>query len=217
MNVYVAMPVVLKARAIAAKERWVDMGYRMAFFQDAGTDPFTDELTVVREYRGVYEAINRMSRAALQAGADVVLFAGDDMFPDPNHRADEIAAEYLDKFPDGYGVMQPCGDRQGCDDQGVPAARRICGSPWYGTGWINRAYGGRGPCWPDYHHFYGDEDLKIVAENLGVLWMREDLYQDHAHWSFGRMPRQFYHDRNQAYWAADKLLFEERKKEGFPS
>lgn len=216
MNVFVAMPVVKRERAIAAAERWTEQGYRMAFFQDAGTRAFTSHMTIFGEYVGVYDAINRASRAAVLDGADVVLFAGDDMYPDPNHKADEIARDYLIRFPDGFGVMQPCGDPQGKDEKGVPAAARICGSPWYGQEWIRRAYGGQGPCDPRYWHFYGDESMKLVAEQLGVMWFRDDLFQDHAHWSFGRMPRQDYHIRNQAHWDADRRLFLESKEAGFP-
>lgn len=216
MKVYVAMPVALEHRAKAAAERWTARGYFMSFFQDYGTSRWTPELTTFAPYVGVYDAINRATFAAFADGADVVLFAGDDMFPDPNHFAEQIGEQYLKRFPDGFGVMQPCADRQGQDEKGVPAARRICGSPWYGKGWATRAYRGLGPCDPRYWHFYGDESLMHVAEKLGVLWWREDLLQDHAHWSFGRSRREAYHDRNQGHWEADRRLFLESKAAGFP-
>lgn len=216
MNVYVLMPVAKQERAVAAAQRWKAKGYKMLFFQDAGTAPYTTEPTLVDEYKGVWEACNRLARIAAQYGSDVCVFAGDDMDPDPKHTAEEIALEYLERFPDGYGVMQPCGDPQAVDETGRPAAARICGSAWFGQGWIKRAYQGHGPTNAQYWHFYADEELALVAESLGVLWWRPDLTQFHHHWSFGWTPIQEYHKRNQTFWEKDQALFFARKANGFP-
>ena len=43
---------------------------------------------------------------------------------------------------------------------------------------------GKGPYCEEYFHMGGDEELKCVAENLGVYWARPDL--THFHQWFGR-------------------------------
>jgi hypothetical protein len=216
------MPTVKPERARAAAKRWKARGYRMAFFQNSGTsgaDVVREDITdisVCGIYNGVWNAINHLADLAVDCGTDVCVFAGDDMDPDPNHTAEEIAHEYLERFPLGDGVMQPSGDPQGMDGSGLPAAGRICGSAWFGRGWVERAYGGRGPTFPDYWHFYSDEELALVAERLGKMWWRPDLVQMHKHWSWGHTEKQDYHDRNQTQWDTDKALFEKRRAAGFP-
>lgn len=218
MKVYVLMPVVKIDRARAAEERWTKRGYRMLFYQDPGTKPFgmhPETRSWIAPYRGVWNATNDLARLALHLGADVCLFAGDDMDPDKNHTAEEIGRQFLERFPDGFGLMQPCGDPQGRDHTGKSAAARICGSVWFGRGWIERAYGGRGVTPGEYYHFYGDEELALVGEKLQCIWWREDLCQWHHHWSFGATKREVYHDKAQTHWMRDKALFEDRQKRGF--
>ena len=175
---------------------WVDFTPSQEIHQFA-------ELKIQGPYPGVWKAWNALAHTALKLGADVCVLAGDDMDPDPSKYADEIALQYLVRFPDGDGVMQPCGD-----PQGNGAAQRICGSPWVGRKWIQE----RGPVCDLYTAFYADEELKLVAEKAGKLWMRPDLTQYHRHWSWGHQPRQDYHERNQESWVADKELFEKRKE-----
>jgi hypothetical protein len=103
------------------------------------------------------------------------------------------------------------------DGSGKSAATRICGSAWFGRGWIERAYQGLGPTWPNYYHFYADEELPAVAEKLGVMWWRPDLTQFHAHWSWGHTARQPYHQETSGkHWASDKDLFLKREAAGWP-
>ena len=84
---------------------------------------------------------------------------------------------------------------------------------------------GRGPYCEEYFHMGGDEELKCVAENLGVYWARPDL--THFHQWFGRdgdqhqgvtVPIPAYMAR--AYgpeeWAHFQRVFTERKAAGFP-
>ena len=219
-NVYVLMPVAKKERAAAAAGRWMKRGYRMLFYQNKGTEQFTNEVTLVDNYFGVWNACNKLALLAQCLDRihkmDACVFAGDDMEPDPMKTANEICREYLDKYPDGEGVMQPSGDPQGVDASGLPAAGRICGSAWFGRDWIERSYGGRGPTNAAYWHFYADEELALVAAKLGLLWWRPDLSQMHLHWSWGHMPRQDYHERNQQHWDDDKALFLARQGAGFP-
>jgi hypothetical protein len=137
------------------------------------------------------------------------VIGGDDVFPDPNHSAEEIARECCEYFvkrqvefagdpvpyEDGqlyrhlgtYGVMQPTGDRWGVNpDHPNPAMRsayidRVCGSAWIGREFARRVNQGKGPLWPEYQHMFVDEELQAVATKLGVLWQRPDLTQMHQH------------------------------------
>lgn len=218
-HVRVLMPVVKQDRAQKAEAAWSAHGYKMLFYQDPGTTPFglhPDSKSVIAPYRGVWHATNDLAREALKIGAEACLFAGDDMTPDPKHDANEIAEQYFSRFHDGFGLMQPCGDPQGTDSSGKSAAARICGSPWFGRGWIERSYGGHGPTLGDYYHFYGDEELAVIGEKLGVMWWRPDLTQFHYHWSFGHTQHEAYHGKAQKHWEADQALFFQRKAQNFP-
>jgi hypothetical protein len=169
-------------------------------------------------YPGVWRAWNALARAVFASCPDTesVVLVGDDMDPDPNNDAARMADIYRECFPALDGVMQPCGDPQGTDRRGMRAAARICGSPWVGRRWALEAYDGLGPVNGAYRAFYADEELKLYAEQRSKLVMRPDLTQFHRHWSWGHLPRQPYHVRNQADWASDKALFESRKEANFP-
>jgi hypothetical protein len=129
--------------------------------------------------------------------------------------------------------MQPSGDRWG----DTPAARkqygehrgayldRIAGSPWMGREWVKRAYQGNGPMFAGYRHMYADEELKEVAEKLGVYWARRDIIQLHQHW--GRKPGDEFADiadcpdflrpvNTPQHWHESQRLFVERKAAGWP-
>jgi hypothetical protein len=216
VNVWLLMPTAKPDRGAAAVERWRAQGYKVAVYVNDDCPAFGADLFIRGKYEGYWHAMNWLSRYVFRGyGADVCLFAGDDMDPDPKRTAQEIGREYLQRFPDGFGIMQPCGDPQGVDASGHPAARRICGSAWFGKGWAERAYGGRGPTDERYWHFYADEDLKEIAEKLSVIWWRPDLTQYHRHWSWGHMPIQPYHQKNQTHWEADYARFCKNKAEGF--
>lgn len=219
-NVWVLMPTALKEHVPATLEKWSKQGYQIGLLTDWGTaigktaSP-VDLVVYAKRYPGVWLSWNLLAQTVLRLRADVCVLVGDDMDPDPTKDAQQIAAEYLEKFPDGFGVMQPCGDPQGVDASGLCAAARICGSPWVGRAWIQFAYGGGGPVNAMYDSFYADEELKHYAEKMGRLWMRPDLSQFHRHWSWRHLPKQDYHERNQKQWEADKALFERRKASGF--
>lgn len=184
--------------------------------------------------------------------ADWIVGGGDDYEPDLSYCADYIAGQCCQYFRMEWtmrltlsivpwspisahqasttGIMQPTGDRWGDD----PASRirygadrgayidRICGSPWMGREWCERAYQGNGPMFDGYHHFYADEELQEVAQELGVLWQRRDLIQLHRHW--GRKPGgadesdvpEFYRANVSPDWGPAGALFRERKAAGFP-
>lgn len=218
-DVWVLMPTVMKGHVPAQLSKWTGRGYRVGLWVDSVPNSEVhqfSELKIQGPYPGVWASWNILAHTACKLGADVCVLIGDDMDPDPTKNAQEIANEFFDKFPDGFGVMQPCGDLQGKDSTGTPAAARICGSPWVGRSWVQFAYGGSGPVSALYDAFYADEELKHYAEKMGRLWMRPDLSQFHRHWSWGHLPKRSYHERNQTKWLNDKALFERRQKAGFP-
>jgi len=217
LNCWVVFPSAITTRANAAVDAWAAQGYHTLVYQDMGAQPCVADVVRFGNFPGYYKIINHLVEDALCEGADVITCAGDDMLPDPQATAQDIGQYYLKVFPRGEGVLQACGDRQGMDSRGVPAAERICGSPTFGREWIFRSYEGRGPLWSGYHSFYADEDLKEVAEKLGLLCMARQFTFLHKHWSWGHMSRQSYQQRNSdSYWDKDAALFSSRKASGFP-
>jgi hypothetical protein len=182
--------------------------------------------------------------------AEWIVGGGDDYCPDLCLRAEEIAEDCREYFgrrvwediphPEiegammrgsrpTFGVMQPTGDRWG----DTPEARaqygpnrgayldRICGSPWMGREWCQRTYGGRGPMFEDYFHYFADEELQEVAQGAGLLWQRRDVLQIHEHW--GRKENATEADAPDWYrrnvtpdWQRSQELFTRRKAAGFP-
>ncbi len=198
-------------RAATARDRWRAKGYAVhVWVEESFLASFeADSLVRSATYPGYWCAVNHLAKAAVASGADIVVAIGDDMDPDPRP-AQDIGAEYLARFPDGFGVMQPTGDP-------LDGTDRICGSPWLGRGWVEEAYGGAGPLWSGYKQFYGDEELLNVATKLGVLWQRKDLTQYHHHWVGGRVQPMHYQTRNSGlYWEHDQKMFFGRKKATWP-
>jgi len=166
-------------------------------------------------FPGYYKTIGPLVDVAFKNGADVVTCIGDDMLP-PEQGAEWVAADYFKRFPSGLGVYQGCGDEQGKDETGKPAAARICGSPTFGKEWAERAYQGAGPFADVYKSYYGDEDLFNVAGRLSLLWLEPKVNIKHLHWSWNHMPRQPYHERAAMNWELDQAIFFMRKAAGFP-
>lgn len=212
LSIWFALPSANPGRAQETLHRWKSQGYQTAVVLDQGAPPITADLvTWADPYPGYFPAMNALG-ARLLPQADIVVFGGDDMFPDPLQDAQQIGARFLARFPDGLGILQPIGD------QGIPGVHTICGSPWVGREFLRRAYGGTGPFWNGYKAYYGDQEMKDVAERLGLLWQEPTLTQYHAHFSRpGGMPKMSYQVRNESlHWNNDKALFYTRKAAGFP-
>lgn len=176
-EVWFAIPSASPARCRATLPAWREMGYRTAVLQNFERGEIPADIAVWSDqYPGWPGSINRLCREVVPASADIIVSGGDDMLPDPRHRAGEIGRQFLDRFPGGFGVMQPHGDE-------FLGARHYCGSPWLGRGWISRAYGGRGPMPTQYRHNWADNELYWVARCLGALWERPDLTQRHEHFT----------------------------------
>jgi hypothetical protein len=189
---------------------WRERGYRTAVLQNFERGDIPADIVVWRDsYPGWPQSVNILCSEVVPTSCPLIVTGGDDMLPDPHHTAAQLADEFFERFPDGFGVMQPHGDEFMC-------ARRYCGSPFIGRAWFENMYGGRGPMYGGYHHNYADNELYWVAKGLGALWERPDLTHFHDH--FTR------HGAAQpAYWGSvkhndlrDCLLYYARTHEQFP-
>ncbi len=218
MSVWVVCP---SARPPADVEVWAkawrDRGYGVALWRDSANDVAdldTEEIFIMSPqveglYLGYAVAVNSLIAALMRSEtedpAEWFVIAGDDIFPDPNHTAEEIAAHcqgYFTKLHYGneahhaaevgmlstFGVIQPTGDRWGENPSAPnPAMRsayidRVAGSAWFGREYCRRINQGYGPMWPEYQHMFVDEEARGVAVKQGVYWERRDLTQLHQHW-----------------------------------
>jgi hypothetical protein len=241
VSVWICIP---SARPIAQvnawAQKWIDQGYLVSLWRDKveNPTPLCHSLTT-GPYPGYASAVNLLVKGVLEQDheCDWIVIGGDDVFPDPTKRADEIAEECTEYFvnphpsrfnPGTFGVMQPTGDRWGAEEVWARARfpdspayiDRVAGSAWIGREFCQRAYGGNGPLWHEYFHMFVDEELQQVAEKLGVFWQRRDLTQHHAHWGrdgFTHAAPDFLREANSGgHWAKFQTLFNARKNAGFP-
>lgn len=230
--------------------RWQEMGYRVALWRDSPDldwEALRSANFVGRhlKYPGYAKAVNVLASWVLANHLDCnfIIAAGDDIYPDPHKRAEEIELETMLYFGAAAfgqqttvggtcGVMQPTGDRWGEDAASIRRygpdraayIDRVAGSAWIGREFIKRTYGGAGPLWPGYFHMFVDEELQAVAERLGVFWQRRDLTQRHNHCKredipgagHGTVPEFLERAYSQGHWNEAKMLFDERKSAGFP-
>lgn len=176
-EVWFAIPSASVERCRETLPRWRAMGYRVAVLQNRERGEIPADLCVWSDtYPGWGESINMLCRHVVPRSAAIVVSGGDDMLPDPNKTADELATEYFQRFPDGMGVMQPSGDD-------FMWSRNYCGSPWFARAFFTTMYRGRGPMCGAYRHNWADYELYWVARCRGMLWMRDDVTQFHAHFS----------------------------------
>lgn len=212
---------------------WRGQGYSIAVWRDS---PLGIDLSIADwwdgciPYPGYSVATNRLIQHVIKdRGAQWCIIGGDDVYPDPDHTADEIAAQCEAHFGGTFGVLQCTGDRWGDDERSrdqYGADRgayidRIAGSAWIGREFAQRVYQGRGPIWPEFWHMFGDEHLQCVAEKLGVFWQRRDLTQRHEHWARGDgrtrddMPEFLSKANSPEHWQESKAIFERLKAGGF--
>lgn len=210
-DVWFAIPSANPENCRRVLPRWREMGYKTAVLQNfAGGEIPADRVIWMDAYPGWPGSINILCKDVVPKDAPIVVSGGDDMLPDPKHTAQEIADQFRDRFPDLFGVMQPQGDA-------FEDTTQFCGSPWLGRKWIETMYGGAGPMFPGYRHYFADDELYWVSTCLDVLWVRPDLTQYHDH--FRRK-----NEEKPAYWVqnverndrADTQLFIARSSLGFP-
>lgn len=202
---------------------WRRQGYRLALWRDPGDDPVACDLLLTGQYPGYARAVNALCSEVLARFPDTqwLVTGGDDIQPDPNHFADEIAIQCTAHFGGTFGVMQPVGDRWGVGEGGFDSAYidRICGSPWMGREFCQRIYGGRGPLFDGYAHMFVDQEMQEVATKIGVLWQRRDLTHFHQHWARSEkreIPGFLAYVNSPQHWNESQALFTSRKTAGFP-
>lgn len=188
--------------------RWLSQGFKVALLLDSPHTFEIDVRAIVGEkWEGYPKAMNRLCR---EIDSDIVVAASDDIYPD-ERSAQELGREFIDHFQGTFGVMSPIGDDFG-------NVRNAAVAPWIGREWINRAYGGHGPFWSEYFHYFCDGEIQDVAILLDAFWQREDVIQYHDHWQReeggGTRPPHLFEALKQ--WKKDKCLYEFRKANGFP-
>jgi hypothetical protein len=210
-DVWFAIPSANPAKCAKVLPVWRKMGYKIAILQNHTRGDVDADRVIWRDsYPGWPESINILCREVVPRDAPLVVSGGDDMLPDPNHTAQELLSQFRERFPDGYGVMQPHGDE-------FLSAKYYCGSPFLGRGWIDRAYRGRGPMPGQYRHNWADNELFWVARCQGALWERSDLTHYHDHFSRHGGAKEDYWTANvQRNDREDCRIFIARSWLGFP-
>jgi hypothetical protein len=190
---------------------WREMGYRIAVLQNYEKGDIPADIVVWKDdYPGWAESINILAREVVPRSAGIIVSGGDDMLPDARTPAHSIARQFNERFPDGFGVMQPQGDT-------YMEAAHYCGSPWFGRAWIDRMYGGKGPMFGGYRHNWADLELFWLAKGMGVLWQRDDLAQHHEHfWRTGEGKPEYWSKNVETRDRADVQLYLARSWLNFP-
>ena len=156
-----------------ALSKWRAQGYKIALMTDDQITRGVDVQLVSPPfgYPGYAAAINQLVAMVMgeDAGVDWFVIGGDDVHPDPNHSAEEIAAQCCEYFMfhnaesselgdapelgdalqrtmDGetaqtFGVMQPTGDRWGeSPNHRYPAMRSAYIDRVAGSAWLGREF-----------------------------------------------------------------------------
>ncbi len=239
MSVFLCLPSKRPpAEALKSLLEWRWQGYHVIIQRDPGEADIELEKVVnvvTRQYRGYAESVNHLTRIALGEGAEWIVCAGDDMYPDPHKDAETIARECSGHFrtqaiqhalnggPDynggqldalaTFGVVQPTGDRWLVNGPGTkPGSECVAGSPWMGREWCRRINQGRGPLWEEYFHCGEDEELQEVAIKYGVFWQRPDLTHHHEHWGRPKEGEKLAHSSRMPEFLARANSREEWKK-----
>ncbi|MCA9292239.1 MAG: hypothetical protein KDA20_00315 [Phycisphaerales bacterium] len=209
-DVWFAIPSANPDKCRQTLPAWREMGYKIAVLQNFERGEIPADLCVWSDhYPGWPGSVNMLCKSIVPKDARVVVSGGDDMLPDPNHTAQELAQQFLERFPDTFGVMQPHGDE-------FLAARRYCGSPFMGRAWFDSMYGGRGGMYDGYHHNYADNELYWVAKGMGALWERPDLSHYHDHFTREGRAAPDYWTSVRSNDLHDCLLYYARVHERFP-
>lgn len=181
MTVWFVIPTANPIRCAETFAKWRAMGYKTAALTDGEYEPIEHcdlRLNVpCGGYVGYGWAVNLLCRQPGPSQADWIVTGGDDILPDPDRVPETVASECSEHFSGTFGVMQPIGDRWQNN-----AASRCAGSPWIGREFRERMYGGAGPYFQAYPHYYGDTELMAVADAMDRFWQREDMTQYHDHW-----------------------------------
>jgi len=216
MSVWFAIPSACYSQAKINLPKWKAKGYKVAVYLTTGKPygKINADLIQTGAYFGWPKTSNLIAKFVIKTIPDctIVIAGGDDMFPLPTDPdAGIIEKQFIQHFKGTMGVMQPTGDLWM-----NRVAERICGSPWLGKQFIRVAYKGMGPFWPEYNHFYADEELKVVTAKSKLLWQREDLTHYHNHWTRNHQQSPIHMEQAQQSWETDGQLFVARRKLHWP-
>jgi hypothetical protein len=101
MTVWFAIPSALPYReALDCFRKWGERGYATAAFRDTQAKRLPLDLCVHGSYPGYARAVNMLAAAVLRLDPECrwIVTAGDDVFPDPDHSPEQIAAECEEHF-----------------------------------------------------------------------------------------------------------------------
>jgi hypothetical protein len=187
--------------------KWRAMGWDTFAMSDTAPVENATGVFWVNEYQGWPGSFNLMAEA-LSDRYDWLATGGDDVMP-PNYDAEELSGQLRKHFGGTLGVCQGTADRWAFDKNGT--AEPICYAPIFGAEYFER----RGGLHPGYYHWYSDADLYHTAKD--ALWLRDDLFIEHAHVAKRGLPSPDYKKRIEHRWRGDKEFYEQRKRDGFPS
>lgn len=184
---------------------WRKAGWKVAVLVDEG-QPLVDcdLLHYEPNYSGTAAAYNKL--LARIGDWEIVACVNDDMFPNPCSAAD---AALVMRALGGNHVIQATGDWYEAMAWCCPSpimdkkfAESMSGKPWH----------------EGYYHLFVDEELRTVALHSGRYAEVPTLRIEHRHKSRGHadlLPPEK-RAKNNARHAADRQLFEQRKRAGFP-
>lgn len=136
---------------------------------------------------------------------DIILLTGDDVELLPGC-ADAIRAAFVEHFPDGDGLVglnqtniPPIPD---CTEFGIVAL---------GRAFLDR-FGDQPVYCPDYHHFYVDTELGLMAKAKGRFYFAEDARCIHHHKGLLNLPKDEAFRAARVNKAQDNAAWTERRK-----
>lgn len=198
-----------------------------------------------KEYKGWANSINLLTKCILKCDpkARWIVTGGDDLLPDSrqaeeigmlcenyfSHRAtveikrftqfvpphDREFGVCRESYGPTYGVMQPTGDRYGTS--GGSDIDTAAASPWMGREFCEKVYGGRGPLWSEYFHYYADAELQAKAIALRCFEQFVGITQEHKHWSRSVDYCPPYMEEPSLRAEQDRQTFLRRQALGFPN
>lgn len=221
MTIWFCIPSANRPVALETLSIWKRQGYSVALQLDPDADPMPSsccDLQFYRPYKGWAESVNFLMRKVLDTEKDCTLLVtgGDDVMPDLNHSPLQIEDMFYERFPDGYGVMQPVGH-----GPTVPARKRklqsqLAWSPLVGPNFAALSYGGNGPFHCGYFHCFVDNEMADVASQQGCWFPNENLTHDHLYFRWAGQPPTFYRKNIRRAHPHDQKLYWSRRAAGFP-
>jgi len=210
MRLGVCFPTIRLQRAHETVARWRNAGFLpLVMINNIPGARFPEGCGAITKetYEGYFREVNLLCDILFrQAKADVVVCAGDGIWPDQQLDAASVGALFATKFPNGTGVMHSLYDK-------FPGSDGNCWAPMIGKGFYREFYGeGSGPFCHEYMQFSGGEELYDVAKREGILFETEAWRPINC-----RHPRDWQGEHNfKEYADKDRMVYNVRKRDGFP-